>query len=100
MLKCQRSFLVVTYDMGFLRCATNVKTLSKRKWFITLFKQFLETEMSKSPPIIARECFFKNQNYIAKWLQITLVSYEFQALQYTHYQHVIVTHCVDNGRWG
>ena len=28
----------------------------------SLFKQFLETEMSKNPTIIVRECIFKNQN--------------------------------------
>ena len=30
----------------------------------SLFKQFLETEMSKSQPIIVREFIFKNQNLI------------------------------------
>ena len=28
--------------------------------------------------------------YSANWLHITLIVYVFQALQYTHYQHVIV----------
>ena len=27
-----------------------------------LFKQFLEAEMTKSPPISVRECIFKNSN--------------------------------------
>ena len=27
----------------------------------------------------------------ANWLHITLIAYEFQALQYAHYQHIIVT---------
>ena len=36
--------------------------------------------------------------YSANQLHITLIAYEFQALQYTHYQHVIVA--LDNGRRG
>ena len=32
--------------------------------FFPLFKQFLETEMTWSQPIIVRECIFKNQNYM------------------------------------
>ena len=36
--------------------------LSKDSCLFSLFKQFLETEMSKSPPIIVGECIFKNQD--------------------------------------
>ena len=39
-----------------------LSTLSKRQCFFPLFKQFLETEMAWSQPIIVRECIFKNQN--------------------------------------
>ena len=34
------------------------------------------------------------------WLHITLIVYEFQALQYTLYQHVIVTPDSINGHMG
>ena len=34
-------------------------TLSKRQCFSPLFKQFIETEMTWSQPIIVRECIFK-----------------------------------------
>ena len=38
-------------------------TLSKRqRFFFPLFKQFLETGMTWSQPIIVRECIFINQN--------------------------------------
>ena len=37
-------------------------TLFKKKCFVSLFKQFLETEMTWSQPIIIRECISKNQN--------------------------------------
>ena len=37
-------------------------TLSKWQCVFPLFKQFLETEMNLSQPIIVRECIFKNQN--------------------------------------
>ena len=53
-------FLAVTYDMGgfkvcFRRCLNG-------SVFFPLFKQFLESEMTWSQPIIVRECIFKNQN--------------------------------------
>ena len=51
-------FLVVTYVMGFL---VVLSALSKRQCFFPLFKQFLETGMTWSQPIIVRECIFKNQ---------------------------------------
>ena len=35
---------------------------SKRQCFFPLFKQFLETEMTRGQPIIVRESIFKNQN--------------------------------------
>ena len=37
-------------------------TLLKRKCIFPLFKQYLETEMTWSQPIIVRECISKNQN--------------------------------------
>ena len=37
-------------------------TLFKQKYVFPLFKQFLETEMTWSQPIIVRECFSKYQN--------------------------------------
>ena len=37
-------------------------TLFKRSFFFPLFKQFLETEITWSQPIIVRECISKNQN--------------------------------------
>ena len=46
--------LVVTYDIGFLRL--------NGSGLFSLFKVFLETKTTKSPPIIVRECMFKNQN--------------------------------------
>ena len=52
-------FLAVTYEMGFLSL---LLTLSNWQCFFPLFKQFLETEMTWSQPIIVRECIFKNQN--------------------------------------
>ena len=52
-------FLAVTYDMGVLSCAFDV---GKTVVFFPLFKQFLETEMTFSQTIIARECIFKSQN--------------------------------------
>ena len=36
----------------------------------------------------------------ANWLHITLFALEFQALQYTHYQHVTVTLGVDKWTYG
>ena len=39
-----------------------ILTLSKRQCFFSLFKQFLETETTRSRPKIVRECIFKNQN--------------------------------------
>ena len=51
--------LPVTYDMGFLSFAFDVVYTAV---FFPLFKQFLETEMNWSQPIIVRECIFKNQN--------------------------------------
>ena len=53
-------FPVVTYDKGFLRCAIHVVRMVVV--LFSLFKQYLETESSKSPPIFVRECIFKNQN--------------------------------------
>ena len=50
-----KTLLVVTYHMFFLRCAIDVVQA-------VVFKQFLETELSNSPPIIVRECIFKNQS--------------------------------------
>ena len=45
--------------------------LFKRKSFFLLFKQFLETEMTWSQPIIVRECISKNQNLcIASCLRV------------------------------
>ena len=39
-------------------------TLSKRQCFFSLcLKQFLETEMTWSQPLIVRECIFKNQKF-------------------------------------
>ena len=52
-------FLAVTYDMGVLIV---LLTLFKWQCFFPLFKQFLETEMTWSQPIILRECIFENQN--------------------------------------
>ena len=52
-------FLPVTYDMGVLSCAFDVVKTAE---VFPLFKQFLETEMTLSQPIIVRECMFKNQN--------------------------------------
>ena len=52
-------FVVVTYDMGFLSFAFDVV---ETVVFFPLFKQFLETEMTWSQPIIVRACVFKNQN--------------------------------------
>ena len=52
-------FLAVAYDMFFLIV---LSTLSKRQCYFPLFKQFLETELTWSLPIIVRECIFKNQN--------------------------------------
>ena len=52
-------FLAVTYDMGFLSFAFDVV---KTAVFFPLFKQFIETEMTWSQPIIVREYIFKNQN--------------------------------------
>ena len=52
-------FLAVTYDMEVLICALDV---IKTDVFFPLFKQFLETEMTMSQPIIVRECISKNQN--------------------------------------
>ena len=50
-------FLSVTYDMGFLSFAVVLTAV-----FFLLFKQFLETEMTWTQPIIVRECILKNQN--------------------------------------
>ena len=52
-------FLAVAYDMGVLICAFDVVSTSV---FFTLFKQFLETEMTWRLPIIVRESISKNQN--------------------------------------
>ena len=57
-----RNFLLyrmVWYGMGVLSCAVDVVSPNV---FIPLFRQFLETEMTWSQPIIVRECIFKNQN--------------------------------------
>ena len=52
-------FLAVVNDMGFLSCAFGfVQTVM----YFPSFKQFLETAMTWSRPIIVRECIFKNQN--------------------------------------
>ena len=48
-------FLVVTYDIG------NRRHLNGSGLF-PLIKHFVETDMTKSPPIIIRECIFKNKN--------------------------------------
>ena len=53
-------FLAVTYDKEVLICAFDV--ISTEVVFFPLFKQFLETEMTWSQPIIVRECISKNQN--------------------------------------
>ena len=52
-------FFAVRYDMGVLSCAFDIVKMAV---FFPLFKQFLETEMTWSQPIIVRECIFKNQN--------------------------------------
>ena len=41
-------FLAVMYDMGFFKVL--LLTLSNRQCFLTLFKQFLEIEMTWSQP--------------------------------------------------
>ena len=43
-----------------------LSTLSKRQCFFPLFKQFLETAITWSQPIIVRECIFKNQTYVSR----------------------------------
>ena len=45
--------------MGVLSCAFDVVLTAV---FFPLFKQFPEIEMTRSQPIIVRECIFKNQN--------------------------------------
>ena len=52
-------FLAVTYDMEVLICAFDV---IQTEVFFPLFKQFLDTEMTWSQPIIVREGISKNQN--------------------------------------
>ena len=52
-------FLAVAYDMELLSCAFDVVSMAV---FYHFFKQFLETEMTCSQPIIVRKCIFKNQN--------------------------------------
>ena len=52
-------FLVLMYDKGFTLC---FRSCPNGNGLFSPFKQFLESEMSKSPPIIVRECIFKNQN--------------------------------------
>ena len=52
-------FLTVAYDKSF---KVVFSTLTKRQCCFPLFKQFLDTEMTWSHPIIVRECTFKNQN--------------------------------------
>ena len=52
-------FLAMTYAMGVLSCAFDI---FKTALFFPFFKQFLQTEMTSSQPIIIRECIFKNQN--------------------------------------
>ena len=52
-------FLAVTYAMGVL---VVLSTFSKRQCFFSLLKQFLETEMTWSQPIIIKLFIFKNQN--------------------------------------
>ena len=48
-----------------------LSTFSKRQCGFPLFKQFLETEMTLSQPIIVRECIFKNQSlYFASRLRV------------------------------
>ena len=52
-------FLAVAYDMGIISFAFDVVETAV---FFSLFKQFLETELTWSQPIIVRECIFENQN--------------------------------------
>ena len=49
----------MTYAFGVLSFAFDVVSTAV---FFPLFKQFLQTEMTWSQPIIVRECIFKNQN--------------------------------------
>ena len=52
-------FFAVTYAMGFLSFAFDVV---KTEVFFPLLKQFLETEMTWTQPILVREYIFNNQN--------------------------------------
>ena len=53
-------FLAVTHDIGFFTLC--YRRCRNGSGLFDFFKIFLETEMSKSPPIIVRECVLKNQN--------------------------------------
>ena len=53
-------FLVVPYDMGFL--SLFYRRCQNSSGLFSLLYQFLEAEMTKSPPIIVREFMFQTQN--------------------------------------
>ena len=53
------NFLLCCIILGFTLCY--VRWLNGSGLF-PLFQQFLEAEMTRSPPIIVRECILKNQN--------------------------------------
>ena len=54
-------FLAVAYNMGVLSCAFDVVLTAV---FFPLFKLFVETEMTRSQPIIVKDCIFKIRTYI------------------------------------
>ena len=64
-------FIAVTYDIFFFIKLSYRRCLNGSRLF-PLLKQLLVTETTISPPIVVRECIFKNQNLcFASRLRIT-----------------------------